>query len=77
MGQRRLHHYHPTSVGARLRYQLDRDSQAYKDVYKQRTATERINSQAVEWKGMGSVVFVTWLSGQADSADVRRRWSGW
>ena len=38
----------PTSIGARLRYQLDRDSQAYKDVYKQRTATERINSQAVE-----------------------------
>ena len=38
----------PTSVGARIRYQLDRDSQAYKDVYKQRTATERINSQAVE-----------------------------
>jgi hypothetical protein len=37
-----------TSVGARLRYQLDRDSQTYKDVYKQRTATERINSQAVE-----------------------------
>jgi hypothetical protein len=36
-----------TSVGARLRYQLDRDSQAYKDVYRQRTATERINSQAV------------------------------
>jgi hypothetical protein len=32
-----------TSVGAHLRYQLDRDSQAYKDVYKQRTATERIN----------------------------------
>jgi hypothetical protein len=30
-----------TSVGAHLRYQLDRDSQAYKDVYKQRTATER------------------------------------
>ena len=38
----------PTSVGARIRYQLDRDSQAYKDVYKQRTATEHINSQAVE-----------------------------
>ena len=37
----------PTSIGARLRYQLDRESQAYKDVYKQRTATERINSQAV------------------------------
>ena len=38
----------PASRGARLRYQLDRESDAYKDVYKQRTATERINSQAVE-----------------------------
>jgi len=37
----------PTSVGARLRYQLDRDGQTYKDLYKQRTAVERINSQAV------------------------------
>ena len=37
----------PTSIGARLRYQLDRESPAYKDVYKQRTATERVNSQAV------------------------------
>jgi hypothetical protein len=36
----------PTSVGARLRYTLDRDSEAYKDAYRQRTATERINSQA-------------------------------
>jgi hypothetical protein len=36
------------SIGARLRYQLDRHSQAYKEVYKQRTATERINSQAKE-----------------------------
>lgn len=36
----------PTSIGARLRYQLDRDSDAYKQVYKQRTASERINSQA-------------------------------
>jgi len=36
----------PTSAGARIRYQLDRDSEIYKDVYKQRTATERINSQA-------------------------------
>lgn len=36
----------PTSIGTRLRYQLDRDSQLYKQVYKQRTATERINSQA-------------------------------
>ena len=38
----------PTSIGARLRYTLDRDSQAYKDIYKQRTAVERINSQAVD-----------------------------
>jgi hypothetical protein len=37
----------PTSIGARLRYTLDRDSQTYKDIYKQRTAAERINSQAV------------------------------
>ena len=36
----------PTSIGARLRYTLDRDDQAYKDIYKQRSATERINSQA-------------------------------
>lgn len=36
-----------TSIGARIRYQLDRDSDAYKTIYKQRTATERINSQAV------------------------------
>jgi len=37
----------PTSIGARLRYTLDRDSQAYKTIYRQRTAVERINSQAV------------------------------
>ena len=36
----------PTSIGARLRYTLLRDSEAYKAIYKQRTATERINSQA-------------------------------
>jgi len=36
-----------TSIGARIRHQLDRHSDAYKSVYKQRTATERINSQAV------------------------------
>ncbi len=36
----------PTSPGARLRYLLDRESQTYKDIYKQRTAVERINSQA-------------------------------
>lgn len=39
----------PTSIGARIRYQLDRDSDAYKQVYNQRTATERVNSQAVEF----------------------------
>jgi hypothetical protein len=39
----------PTSIGARLRYQIDRDSEQYKEVYKQRTAIERINSQAVEF----------------------------
>jgi hypothetical protein len=38
----------PTSIGARIRYQIDRDSDAYKRVYKQRTANERVNSQAVE-----------------------------
>ncbi len=37
----------PTSVGARVRYTLDRDSVRYKEVYRQRTAVERINSQAV------------------------------
>jgi hypothetical protein len=36
----------PTSIGARLRYQLDRQGEAYKEAYKQRTATERINAQA-------------------------------
>lgn len=38
-----------TSPGARIRYQIDRESQEYKLVYKQRTATERINSQAAEF----------------------------
>jgi hypothetical protein len=37
----------PTSVGARIRYTLDRDSDLYKSVYNQRTAVERINAQAV------------------------------
>jgi hypothetical protein len=36
-----------TSLGARIRYQLDRQSDDYKHLYKQRTATERLNSQAV------------------------------
>ena len=38
----------PTSIGNRIRHQLDRHSQAYTQLYNQRTATERINSQAVE-----------------------------
>ena len=36
----------PISIGARLRYTLDRDGEKYKEIYRQRTATERINSQA-------------------------------
>jgi hypothetical protein len=36
----------PTSPGTRLRHQFDRNSDAYKAVYKQRTAVERIFSQA-------------------------------
>jgi hypothetical protein len=38
----------PTSPGARVRYQLDRQSDQFKAIYKQRTATERVNSLAVE-----------------------------
>lgn len=37
----------PTSVGARLRYTVDRESDEYKQLYDQRTAVERINAQAV------------------------------
>jgi len=37
-----------TSIGARLRCELDRTSAAYKQLFDQRTATERINSQAKE-----------------------------
>ncbi len=36
----------PTSIGTRIRYQLDRQSAAYKAVYRQRSATERVNAQA-------------------------------
>ena len=36
----------PTALGARLRHQLDRDGDAYKAVFKQRTAVERLFSQA-------------------------------
>ena len=39
-------HKMPTSIGARIRHQIDRDSPLYKDIYRQRSATERINSQA-------------------------------
>ena len=38
----------PTSTGARIRYQLDRESAEFKAIYKQRTADERVNSQALE-----------------------------
>ena len=38
----------PVSIGARLRYTLDRNSQIYKSIYRQRTAVERINSQAFQ-----------------------------
>jgi len=37
----------PTSIGARLRYTLDRESDPYQTLYRQRSAVERINSQAV------------------------------
>jgi len=37
-----------TSIGARIRHQIDRESETYKSIYNQRTATERINSQAKE-----------------------------
>ena len=38
----------PTAQGARIRYQIDRDSDVYQAVYRQRTAAERIFSQAVD-----------------------------
>jgi hypothetical protein len=38
----------PTCAGARIRYQLDRDSDEYKAIFKQRTADERSNAQAVD-----------------------------
>jgi hypothetical protein len=37
----------PTSPGARIRLQLDRQDEHYKTVYAQRTATERLFSQAL------------------------------
>jgi hypothetical protein len=38
----------PTSPGARIRLQLDRTSEQYKVIYAQRTATERMFSQALD-----------------------------
>jgi hypothetical protein len=38
----------PSSAGARLRHQIDRESDLYHAIYDQRTATERINAQAKE-----------------------------
>jgi hypothetical protein len=37
----------PISIGARLRYTLDRESVLYQQLYDERTAVERINSQSV------------------------------
>jgi hypothetical protein len=37
----------PISLGARLRYTLDRESELYTQLYRQRSAVERINAQAV------------------------------
>jgi hypothetical protein len=37
----------PTSMGARIRHTLDRNGELYKHYYRQRTAVERINAQAV------------------------------
>ena len=37
----------PASIGTCLRYQIDREGELYKRLYRQRTAVERINSQAV------------------------------
>jgi hypothetical protein len=38
----------PTSIGNRARHELDRKSQAYQQLYNQRSASERINSQALD-----------------------------
>ena len=37
-----------TAPGARIRYQLDREGETFKAVYRQRTGCERINSQALD-----------------------------
>lgn len=38
----------PTSIGSRVRSQLDRQGERFQQIYRQRTATERIFSQAFE-----------------------------
>ena len=38
----------PTSSGTRPRHELDREGSAYQEVYRQRSADERINAQAVQ-----------------------------
>ncbi|MCB0124852.1 MAG: hypothetical protein KDE58_21500 [Caldilineaceae bacterium] len=38
----------PTNPGNRIRHELDRESPEYKALYKQRTATERLNALALE-----------------------------
>lgn len=37
----------PTALGARLRYQIDRQADTFKQLYKHRSATERINALAL------------------------------
>lgn len=37
----------PASIGTRVRQQIDREGDEYKQLYKQRTATERVNAQAL------------------------------
>jgi Transposase DDE domain len=41
--------YSNSELGGQMRVRLDRDSAAYKAIYRQRTAAERINSQATAW----------------------------
>jgi len=38
----------PDSPGVQVRHELDRQSEEYKRIFRQRTASERINSQALE-----------------------------
>ncbi|MEZ4617023.1 MAG: hypothetical protein R2867_16165 [Caldilineaceae bacterium] len=48
LAQGRVPHHPPTSPGSRIRHELDREARMQRTLYKQRTATERINSQALE-----------------------------